>query len=58
MSEDMTFCTNDECPVWQCERHQGRIRQHWMPHSYADFTDCIWWGKEKKEDREEADNEG
>ena len=51
MSEDMTYCTNSKCPVWQCERHPWRICQNWMSHSFADFTDCIWW--EKKENREE-----
>ena len=53
MSEDKTYCTNRKCPVWQCERHPWRICQHWMSHSFADFTDCIWWGKEKKENGEE-----
>ena len=43
MSEDMTYCFFSECPNKKCERHESHIKLRDIPHSYAFFTNCVWW---------------
>lgn len=39
-SEDITFCSKSACKNLECERNQVHIKQFWMDHSYAMFTEC------------------
>lgn len=43
MSEDMTYCFFSKCPNKKCERHISHIKQHYIPHSFGFFTECVWW---------------
>lgn len=40
MSEDITFCSNSKCTDTKCERNQKNIKQYWLDHSFADFSEC------------------
>lgn len=35
MSEDITYCLNQDCKKTKCERHASRIKNKAIPHSYA-----------------------
>lgn len=39
MSEDITYCLNNDCKKTKCERHASHIKDKAIPHSYAMF-DC------------------
>lgn len=39
MSEDITYCLNNDCKKTKCERHASHIKDKTIPHSYAMF-DC------------------
>lgn len=43
MSEDITFCSKPDCKNTECERNQSNIKQYWLDHSYAVFTDCEYF---------------
>ena len=45
MSEDITYCYHDKCKNKKCERHQNNIRLHYIPHSFAFFTNCKYWDR-------------
>lgn len=34
-SDDITFCSQDDCHVSRCERHPSNIKHPELPHSYA-----------------------
>lgn len=36
-SEDITFCTSKKCTITKCMRNQKNIRNHFIPHSFADL---------------------
>jgi len=38
-SEDITFC-GFNCPNTKCDRNNKNIKQYWLDHSYAYFTEC------------------
>lgn len=44
---DITYCTNTNCSIGSCNRHA-----FWAditkPNSFADFTDCPYWGLRKE----------
>lgn len=42
-SEDITFCCKSNCSNTRCERNPKNIKQYWLDHSYAMFTDCPYW---------------
>ena len=44
MSEDVTFCANDKCPMINCCRNQQNIQNFNILHSFAMFTECEHWG--------------
>ena len=56
MSEDITFCSNSRCKNTKCERNQKNIKQHWLDHSYAMFTDCDYWGCASEDAKPSLDN--
>lgn len=39
MSEDITYCLNNDCKKTKCERHASHIKDKAIPHSFAIF-DC------------------
>lgn len=39
MSEDITFCANENCKYTKCERNPKHIKLP-IPHSFAMFTQC------------------
>ena len=43
MSEDITFCSKSDCKNTKCERNPKNIKQYWLDHSYAMFTDCEYF---------------
>lgn len=42
-SEDITFCSKPDCRNTKCERNQKNIKQYWLDHSYAMFTECEYF---------------
>ena len=52
MSEDMTYCIADCNNKGTCYRNPKRIREHNIPHSYADFSK-VCMGYERKDEVEE-----
>jgi len=45
-SEDITFCSKSDCRNIKCERNPNNIKQYWLDHSYAMFTDCEYFKEE------------
>ncbi len=48
MSEDITFCSKSDCKNIKCERNPKNIRQYWLDHSYAMFTECEYFSEKKE----------
>lgn len=38
MSEDITFCSNQNCSERTCMRNPKRITRYWANHSFEDFA--------------------
>jgi len=51
-SEDITFCGYAKCPNKNCERNQSNIKQYWLDHSFALFTECEFWNDDLRRTHE------
>ena len=47
VSDDITFCAYDKCPIPNCFRHQRNIHNFNTLHSFAMFTECEFYPKSK-----------
>ena len=49
-SEDITFCTKWSCRYMKCDCNPKHIKQHSIPHSYADYAGTEYCPKVKKKE--------
>lgn len=51
---DITYCTNTDCGIGSCNRH-AFWADNAKPNSFADFTDCPYWGLRKEGEKKTDD---